>query len=99
VIIDHNLPDIPGLDLVRRLLPINAMINTVVISDLSQRIFTMPTRGLGEMAQLPLGPGKNPTHLKSCPHRAYRPRIFLNRVNRRLTPPAASTICPGAFLK
>lgn len=59
VIIDHNLPDIPGLDLVRRLLPINAMINTVVISDLSPEDFHDAGEGLGIMAQLPLDPAKS----------------------------------------
>ena len=37
VIVDENLPDMPGLELVRPLLPINAMINTAVISGLAER--------------------------------------------------------------
>jgi DNA-binding NarL/FixJ family response regulator len=59
VIIDDNLPDMPGLDLVRRLLPINAMINSVVISDLSPEDFHEAGEGLGIMAQLPPNPAKS----------------------------------------
>lgn len=56
VVIDENLPDMPGLDLVRRLLPINAMINTVVISALPPEAFHEAGEGLGIMAQLPPQP-------------------------------------------
>lgn len=58
VIIDDNLLDMPGLDLVRRLLPINALIHTAVISDLSPEAFHEAGEGLGIMAQLPLAPAK-----------------------------------------
>jgi len=56
VVIDENLPDMPGLDLVRRLLRINAMINTVVISALPPEAFHEAGEGLGIMAQLPPQP-------------------------------------------
>jgi CheY-like chemotaxis protein len=56
VVIDENLPDMPGLDLVRRLLRINAMINTVVISALPPDAFHEASEGLGIMAQLPPQP-------------------------------------------
>jgi DNA-binding response OmpR family regulator len=56
VIIDENLLDMPGLDLVRRLLPINALINTAVMSDLSPEDFHEAGEGLGIMAQLPPQP-------------------------------------------
>jgi DNA-binding NtrC family response regulator len=56
VIIDENLLDIPGIDLVRRILPINALINTVVISDLAPEAFHEASEGLGIMAQLPPNP-------------------------------------------
>lgn len=56
VIIDENLLGIPGLDLVRRLLPINALINTAMISDLSPEAFHEASEGLGIMAQLPPNP-------------------------------------------
>jgi DNA-binding response OmpR family regulator len=53
VVIDENLLDMPGLDLVRRLLPINAMINTVMLSELPREDFHEASEGLGVMAQLP----------------------------------------------
>lgn len=56
VIVDENLLDMPGLDLVRRLLPINALINTVLISDMPPDRFHEAGEGLGIMAQLPPGP-------------------------------------------
>lgn len=56
VIIDENLPDMPGLDLVRRLLPINALINSVVISDSPPEAFHEASEGLGILAQLPPQP-------------------------------------------
>jgi DNA-binding response OmpR family regulator len=59
VIIDDNLLDMPGLDLVRRLLPINALINTAVISDLSAEAFHEAGEGLGIMVQLPPNPTKS----------------------------------------
>ena len=59
VIIDENLLDIPGLDLVRRLLPINALINTAMISDLSPEAFHEDSEGLGIMAQLLPNPTKS----------------------------------------
>ncbi len=56
VVIDENLLDMPGLDLVRRLLQINALINTVVISDLPPEAFHEASEGLGILAQLPPQP-------------------------------------------
>jgi DNA-binding response OmpR family regulator len=56
VVIDENLPDMPGMDLVRRLLRINAMINTVVVSALPPDAFHEAGEGLGIMAQLPPQP-------------------------------------------
>jgi DNA-binding response OmpR family regulator len=52
VIIDENLLDMPGLDLVRRILPINALIHPVVISDLPPDAFHEASEGLGILAQL-----------------------------------------------
>jgi CheY-like chemotaxis protein len=56
VIIDENLLDMTGFDLVRRLLPINALINTVLISDLASEAFHEAGEGLGILAQLPPKP-------------------------------------------
>jgi CheY-like chemotaxis protein len=52
VIVDETLPDMPGLELVRRLLPINAMINTAVISGLPDATFHETSERLGILAQL-----------------------------------------------
>lgn len=56
VVIDENLHDMTGLDLVRRLLPINALVNTVVVSELPTEAFHEASEGLGIMAQLPPQP-------------------------------------------
>lgn len=56
VVIDEDLHDMTGLDLVRRLLPINALINTVVVSELPAEAFHEASEGLGIMAQLPPQP-------------------------------------------
>lgn len=56
VIVDATLPDMDGLELVRRLLPINAMIYTAVISDLPAERFHEASEGLGVLAQLPPQP-------------------------------------------
>jgi len=53
VIVDENLADMPGLEFVRRLLPINAMIDTAVISGLPEATFHETSEGLGILAQLP----------------------------------------------
>jgi DNA-binding NarL/FixJ family response regulator len=59
VIVDEHLPDMPGLDLVRRLLPINALINTAVLSAQPPEEFHEAAEGLGIMAQLPPNPTKS----------------------------------------
>jgi DNA-binding response OmpR family regulator len=56
VVVDEALADMPGLALVRRLIPINAMIQTAVVSTLSPDVFHEASEGLGVMAQLPLKP-------------------------------------------
>lgn len=56
VIVDVSLPDMVGLELVRRLLPINAMIHTAVISELPEERFHEMSEGLGVLAQLPSRP-------------------------------------------
>ncbi len=56
VIVDASLPDMEGLELVRRLLSINAMIFTAVISELPAERFHEESEGLGVLAQLPPRP-------------------------------------------
>ncbi|MFO7497600.1 MAG: hypothetical protein R6X05_18415 [Desulfobacterales bacterium] len=53
VIVDATLPGMEGLELVRRLLPINAMIYTAVISELPADRFHEVREGLGVLGQLP----------------------------------------------
>jgi DNA-binding response OmpR family regulator len=55
-VIDETLPDMSGLELVRRLLRINALINTAVVSRLDTDDFHEASEGLGILAQLPSVP-------------------------------------------
>ncbi len=56
VIIDSELPDSSPLDLVQQLLFINAMVNTAVISPLSDSDFHEFSEGLGILKNLPMAP-------------------------------------------
>lgn len=56
-VIDSSLPDMAPLDLVMELLRVNAMINTVVVSGLSDEAFHEASEGLGVMGSLPDPPG------------------------------------------
>jgi DNA-binding response OmpR family regulator len=56
VVIDSDLPDSSPLDLVQRLLILNAMVNTAVISPLSESEFHEYSEGLGILQSLPLAP-------------------------------------------
>ena len=56
-VIDHEVGDISGLDIVRRILKINAFIHTAVISDMEHEAFHEQSEGLGIVAQLPSAPG------------------------------------------
>jgi len=57
VIIDADLPDITPLALARKLLLVNAMVNTVVVSPLSDEEFHEASEGLGILGRLPKDPG------------------------------------------
>ena len=57
VIIDVDLPDIAPLDLVQKLLMVNALVNTVVVSPLSDEEFHEASEGLGILGRLPNDPG------------------------------------------
>ena len=52
VAIDSELGDLPGVELVRRLLGINAMINTALTSEKPEEIFHAETEGLGILMRL-----------------------------------------------
>lgn len=56
VIIDTDLPDFPSLDLVQKLLMVNAMVNTAVVSPLTEADFHEASEGLGILSRLPLEP-------------------------------------------
>ena len=58
VIIDTGLPDYEPLELVQKLLMVNAMVNTAVVSPLSEEEFHEASEGLGVLARLPGEPGE-----------------------------------------
>jgi DNA-binding response OmpR family regulator len=53
VIIDEELEDMAGVDLVRRLLEVDAMINTVLVTTAPPNDFHERTEGLGILMPLP----------------------------------------------
>jgi DNA-binding NarL/FixJ family response regulator len=57
VIIDADLPDTAPLDLVQKLLMTNAMVNTAVVSPLSEEEFHEASEGLGVLGRLPYEAG------------------------------------------
>jgi len=59
VIIDATLPDMEPLGLVQELLKINAMVNTALVSRLTEAEFHEATEGLGILARLPLTPDRS----------------------------------------
>jgi len=56
VIADDRLADMTGLDFVQKLVSINPMINSALVSKLSHGKFHEQTEGLGILAQLPQKP-------------------------------------------
>jgi CheY-like chemotaxis protein len=58
VVADEDLGDMTGLELVKRLLKINPVINFAVVSHLSHDTFHEISEGLGIMTQLPVKPSK-----------------------------------------
>ncbi len=59
VVIDSDLPDTDPLGLVQKLLIVNAMVNTAVISPLSDEEFHEKSEGLGVLGRLPVEPGSS----------------------------------------
>jgi len=57
VVVDEDLGDMTALELSRRLLKINPMINCAVVSSLPHEEFHEASEGLGIMTQLPKQPG------------------------------------------
>ena len=56
MVIDEQLADMTGVELVKRLLPINAMISTALASDHPEDVFHDETEGLGILMKLSLIP-------------------------------------------
>lgn len=59
LVVDEILEDMNGLTLIRKLLGINAMINTALVSSLSSSEFHEATEGLGILSNLPTVPVKD----------------------------------------
>lgn len=57
VVVDSTLPDEGPLALVSKLLQVNAMVNTAVVSPLSEDEFHEATEGLGILGRIPECPG------------------------------------------
>ena len=56
VIVDAGLPDTGPLELVQRLLMVNALVNTAVVSTLTDEEFHEASEGLGILSPLPSEP-------------------------------------------
>ncbi|MHC1724489.1 MAG: response regulator [Syntrophobacteraceae bacterium] len=59
VIVDSDGPATDSLDLVREIISTNAMVNTAVVSMLSDEDFHEKSEGLGILCRLPLQPRKD----------------------------------------
>jgi DNA-binding response OmpR family regulator len=59
VVIDSNLPDAEPIGLVQGIMRVNAMVNTAIVSPLSEEEFHEASEGLGILARLPLDPGRD----------------------------------------
>ena len=57
VIVDSEAPDTDPLGLVREMISANAMVNTAVVSALSDHEFHEAAEGFGILCRLPLDPG------------------------------------------
>jgi DNA-binding response OmpR family regulator len=62
IIIDSELPDTETFELVRKIISENAMVNTAVMSALSDDEFHEAAEGLGILCRLPLDPGPGDAH-------------------------------------
>jgi DNA-binding response OmpR family regulator len=59
VVVDSEVPDADPLDLVRQMIVANALVNTAVVSPLSDADFHDKSEGLGILCRLPFEPGGN----------------------------------------
>ena len=58
VVVNENIGDMTGIEFMKKLLPINPMINSAAVSPLSPEEFHEASEGLGVLVQLPVDPGK-----------------------------------------
>ena len=58
VIVNENIGDMTGIEFMKKLLPINPMINYAAVSPLAPEEFHEASEGLGVLVQLPVAPGK-----------------------------------------
>ena len=58
VVVNENLDDMTGIEFLKKLLPVNPMINTAAVSPLSPEEFHEASEGLGVLMQLPVSPSK-----------------------------------------
>ena len=57
VIVNENIGDMTGIEFMKKLLPINPMINCAAVSPLAPDAFHEASEGLGVLVQLPVDPG------------------------------------------
>jgi two-component SAPR family response regulator len=58
VIVNENIGDMTGIEFMKKLLPINPMINCAAVSPLPHEEFHEVSEGLGVLVQLPVDPGE-----------------------------------------
>jgi two-component SAPR family response regulator len=57
IIVNENIGDMTGIEFMKKLLPINPMINCAAVSPLPPEDFHEASEGLGVLVQLPIRPG------------------------------------------
>jgi response regulator RpfG family c-di-GMP phosphodiesterase len=57
VVVNENIGDMTGIEFMKKLLPINPMINSAAVSLLPPEDFHEASEGLGVLMQLPIRPG------------------------------------------
>lgn len=58
VVVNENIGDMTGIEFMKKLLPINPMINCSAVSTLEPEEFHEASEGLGVLMQLPVSPGE-----------------------------------------
>ena len=58
VVVNENIGDMTGIEFMKKLLPINPMINCSAVSTLAPEEFHEASEGLGVLMQLPVSPGE-----------------------------------------